>query len=67
MEAKPWFLESRGGLKDQGPMLIYEFCALLLFTGQLLGGAHTENVVGFGESVWEHPLATGHLSPQAGR
>lgn len=48
-------------------MLIYEFCALLLFTGQLLGGAHTENVVGFGESVWEHPLATGHLSRQAGR
>lgn len=43
-------------------MLIYEFRALLLFTGQLLGGAHMENVVGFGESLWEHPLATGHLN-----
>lgn len=43
-------------------MLIYVFCALLLFTGQLLGGAHTENIVEFGESLWEHPLATGRLS-----
>lgn len=43
-------------------MLIYEFRALLLFTGQLLRGAHMENVVEFGESLWEHPLATGHLN-----
>lgn len=42
-------------------MLIYVFRALLLFKGQLLGGAHTEHGVEFGESLWEHPLATGRL------
>ena len=34
-------------------MLIYEFRALLLCTGQHLGGAHTEHGVEFGESLWE--------------
>lgn len=43
-------------------MLIYEFRALLLCIGQHLGGAHTEHGVEFGESLWEHPLATGRLN-----
>lgn len=39
-------------------MLTHLFSALLLLTSQLLGGAHMEHVK-FGESLWEHPVATG--------